>query len=86
MIPEFPLKGVTSKNPNDILVSEFNDEELQMINEDPNYFIKNKRLMEEINLFVSKEDEFSEEKNPSVKGKIIKEEYLNSVKEGKVWK
>ena len=51
----------------------FDEHEIQLINEDPNYFIKNKKLMEQIHLFNDRADEFDEDVNAKIRGKLIKE-------------
>eukprot|EP00347_Sterkiella_histriomuscorum_P008624 403344382 len=85
LIPGFPLKGLEEKDPNEILVDQFNYQELQMINEDPNYFIKSDKIRENIRLFETDEDEFSENKNTKMKGKIIKDTFYKQHKQEKVW-
>ena len=58
-----------------------------MISDDPNYFIKNIKARENINLFETKEEEFSEDPEMTIaknKGKIIKDEFYKKSKEEKV--
>lgn len=58
-----------------------------MISDDPNYFIKNRKARENINLFETKEEEFSEDPEMTIaknKGKIIKDEFYKKSKEEKV--
>ncbi len=74
-------------DPNEILVKKFNEQEIQMISDDPNYFIKSDKARQNINLFESNEDEFSVDPEATLtknKGKIIKEEFYKKSKEDKV--
>jgi len=87
MIPAFPLVGVDEENPNEVLARALSEQEIQMVNEDPNYYIKSRQAMENINLFETKEEEFETEPNEEIvknKGKVIKEEYFRKIKEDKV--
>ena len=87
MIPAFPLVGVDEEDPNEILAKKLSEHEIQMVNEDPNYYIKSRQAMDNINLFEIKEEEFETEPNEDVvknKGKAIKEEYFKKIKEEKV--
>lgn len=51
-----------------------------MINEDPNYYIKKKIVREQVHLFDDKGDEFDEDENAEIKGKIIREGYIKEQK------
>ena len=55
-----------------------------MINEDPNYFIRSKRMRSVIKLFESEADEFTEDVNAKIRGKIIKEQFFKKSKEERV--
>ena len=56
-----------------------------MINEDPNYFIKGKKMRDNVHIFDTLEDEFSEDRNAKVRGKIIKDEFHKKQKVERVW-
>lgn len=72
-IPNYPLKGCEVKDPNQIMVELFSEKELQMVSEDPNYFIKKRKFRNKIHLFNSQQDEFDEDKDAQIRGKLIKE-------------
>ena len=75
-IPEYPLQGCQVRDPNEVIAVTLNEHEIQLINEDPNYFIKNKKFLEQIHLFNDRADEFDEDVNAKIRGKLIKEQFL----------
>lgn len=46
LIPEFPLSGCHISDPNEVIAIKFSEHELQLMNEDPNYFIQDKKILE----------------------------------------
>jgi hypothetical protein len=43
-----------------------------MINEDPNYFMRDENMRKKVDLFDTVQDEFDEDKDSKIRGKLIK--------------
>ncbi len=66
------------EKPDEVIVQNFNENQLQLIYEDPNYFIKDKEYRDRITLFEANNDEFEEDKNAKQRGWIIKQEFRDT--------
>ena len=52
-----------------------------MVNEDPNYFIKDEGMRSKVKLFDAQVDEFDEDKDMKIRGKIIRQQFLTEKKQ-----
>jgi len=77
-VPQYPLEGCQPRDPNEVMVQLFTEQEIQAINDDPNYYIKDPDFREKVTIFNDRPDEFDEVAATVNKGKLIRDSFIKS--------